>query len=67
MVAAGLVEEVRALVAAGYSPEKPPLSTIGYKQLAAYLRGEIALADAIAPRQAGIAAARQAPAHVVSP
>jgi tRNA dimethylallyltransferase len=48
MVAAGLVEEVRALVTAGYSPGKPPLSTIGYKQIAAYLRGEIALDDAIA-------------------
>ena len=48
MVAAGLVEEVRALVTAGYSPGKPPLSTIGYKQIAAYLRGEIALHDAIA-------------------
>ena len=48
MVAAGLVAEVRALVEAGYSPGKPPLSTIGYKQIAAYLRGEIALDDAIA-------------------
>ncbi|MGA9724756.1 MAG: tRNA (adenosine(37)-N6)-dimethylallyltransferase MiaA [Candidatus Binatus sp.] len=48
MVAGGLVGEVRALVEAGYSPEKPPLSTIGYKQIAAYLRGEVALADAIA-------------------
>jgi tRNA dimethylallyltransferase len=48
MVAAGLVEEVHALVEAGYSPEKPPLSTIGYKQIAAYLRGEMTLADAIA-------------------
>ena len=48
MVAAGLVNEVRKLVAAGYSPEKPPLSTIGYKQIAAYLRGETALDDAIA-------------------
>jgi tRNA dimethylallyltransferase len=48
MVAAGLVEEVRALVEAGYSPEKPPLSTIGYKQVAKYQRGEMTLADAIA-------------------
>jgi tRNA dimethylallyltransferase len=48
MVAAGLVQEVRALVAAGYSPGKPPLSTIGYKQIAAYLRDEIALDDATA-------------------
>ncbi|MGC2762105.1 MAG: tRNA (adenosine(37)-N6)-dimethylallyltransferase MiaA [Candidatus Binatus sp.] len=48
MVAAGLVGEVRALVEAGHSPERPPLSTIGYKQIAAHLRGEIALADAVA-------------------
>ena len=47
MVAAGLVDEVRALVEAGYSPGKPPLSTIGYKQIAAYLRREIALAEAV--------------------
>jgi tRNA dimethylallyltransferase len=48
MVADGLVEEVRALTEAGYSPEKPPLSTIGYKQIAAYLRDEMTLAEAIA-------------------
>ena len=48
MVAAGLVEEVHALVEAGYSPGKAPLSTIGYKQIAAYLHGEMTLADAIA-------------------
>ncbi|WP_333649222.1 tRNA (adenosine(37)-N6)-dimethylallyltransferase MiaA [Candidatus Binatus sp.] len=48
MIAAGLVREVRGLIDAGYSPERPPLSTIGYKQIAAHLRGEIALADAIA-------------------
>jgi tRNA dimethylallyltransferase len=48
MIAAGLVEEVRALVDAGYSPGKAPLSTIGYKQMAAYLRGEVELDEAIA-------------------
>jgi tRNA dimethylallyltransferase len=48
MVAAGLVEEVRALVEAGYSPDKPPLSTIGYKQMAAHLRGELTITDAVA-------------------
>jgi tRNA dimethylallyltransferase len=48
MVAAGLVAEVRALIEAGYSPEKPPLSTIGYKQIAAHLRGELTLTDAVA-------------------
>lgn len=48
MVAAGLVAEVRALIDTGYSPDQPPLSTIGYKQIAMYLRGEIALDDAAA-------------------
>ena len=48
MVAAGLVAEVRALVDRGYSPGKPPLSTIGYKQMAAYLRGECTLDEATA-------------------
>jgi tRNA dimethylallyltransferase len=48
MVAAGLVAEVRALAEAGYSPDRPPLSTIGYKQIAMYLRGEIAIDDAVA-------------------
>ena len=48
MVAGGLVAEVRTLIDAGYSPDQPPLSTIGYKQIAMYLRGEIALDDAVA-------------------
>ena len=48
MIAAGFVEEVRGLMAQGYSPERPPLSTIGYKQVAACLRGEMTLVDAIA-------------------
>jgi tRNA dimethylallyltransferase len=47
MVSAGLVEEVRALIEAGYSPGKPPLSTIGYKQIGEYLRGEMTLTDAV--------------------
>ncbi|MGO9451826.1 MAG: tRNA (adenosine(37)-N6)-dimethylallyltransferase MiaA [Candidatus Binataceae bacterium] len=47
MVAEGLVEEVRGLIAAGYRPDRPPLSTIGYKQIAAHLRGELPLDDAI--------------------
>jgi len=48
MLEAGLVNEVRALIAAGYSPERPPLSTIGYKQIAAHLRGEMAIDEAAA-------------------
>ena len=47
MIVAGFVEEVRALMAAGYAPERPPLSTIGYKQVVAHLRNEMTLADAI--------------------
>ena len=48
MIAAGLVEETRALLAAGYRPEAPPLSTIGYKHVAAHLRGELTMEEAIA-------------------
>ncbi len=48
MIAAGLINEVRGLLAAGYSPERPPLKTIGYEQIAAYLRGEIDLETAVA-------------------
>jgi tRNA dimethylallyltransferase len=48
MVAAGLVEEVRALLAADYRIDSPPLCTIGYRQIAAHLRGELSLEEAIA-------------------
>jgi tRNA dimethylallyltransferase len=40
MLAAGLVEENRALLAAGYPPDLNPLRTIGYREPMAYLRGE---------------------------
>ncbi|HEY6395393.1 MAG TPA: tRNA (adenosine(37)-N6)-dimethylallyltransferase MiaA, partial [Candidatus Binataceae bacterium] len=46
MIAEGLVEEVRGLLAAGYNPGRPPLSTIGYKHIAAFVRGEMDLAAA---------------------
>jgi tRNA dimethylallyltransferase len=48
MVGAGLVEEVRALIAAGLAPDSPPLRTIGYRQIAAHVRGELSLDEAIA-------------------
>ena len=67
MVAAGLVEEVRALVEAGYSPDKPPLSTIGYKQIAASSARRDCAGRRGRSGQAGIAAAGQAPTHMVSP
>ncbi len=50
MIAAGLVEEVRGLAAAGYSlvPGKVrAFSAIGYREIAAHLRGELTLDDAM--------------------
>ncbi len=46
MLAAGLIDEVRALLATGYAPDRPPLSTIGYREIAAYLRGDLTLDEA---------------------
>ena len=46
MFEAGLVEEVRRLVQAGYGWELPAMSAIGYKQVGSYLRGEISLEEA---------------------
>ncbi|HUY28417.1 MAG TPA: tRNA (adenosine(37)-N6)-dimethylallyltransferase MiaA [Candidatus Binataceae bacterium] len=48
MIAAGFVAEVRALLAAGYAPDRPPLKTIGYKHLAQHLAGGLSIAEAIA-------------------
>ncbi len=47
MLDMGLVDEVRALLARGYSPELPAMSAIGYKQIAAYLQGAYSLEDAV--------------------
>lgn len=46
MIEDGLVEEVRALIGAGYDPGAPPLCAIGYAEIASYLRGECTLAEA---------------------
>ena len=48
MLAAGLVEETRALVARGYSWELPSMSSLGYREIGAYLRGEATLPEAVA-------------------
>lgn len=47
MVRRGLVEEVRRLLAAGYSPGLPAMSSIGYKEVCQHLQGEISLAEAV--------------------
>lgn len=47
MITAGLVEEVRGLLARGYPPDLPTLSAIGYREIIAHLNGEISLEEAV--------------------
>lgn len=48
MLDTGLVEEVRGLLAQGYSPDLSTLSAIGYREILDYLHGRASLAEAIA-------------------
>ncbi len=43
----GLVEEVRKMADMGFSMDLPSMSGIGYKQIGAFLKGELTLAEAI--------------------
>ncbi len=45
MIENGFVEEVRTLLKKGFLPTLPSLSAIGYKEVIAYLHGEIDLAE----------------------
>ena len=45
-LARGLVDEVRHLLDAGYSPQLPALQALGYKEIIGYLRGDYDLAEA---------------------
>jgi tRNA dimethylallyltransferase len=47
MVTRGLIEEVEGLVSAGYGLDLPSMSGLGYKQIGAFLSGEIDLSTAI--------------------
>lgn len=47
MIAAGLVEEVRQLLDAGYGPGLTSMQGLGYKEIIPYLRGEVSLAEAV--------------------
>lgn len=47
MLRAGWLDEVRALLAAGASPYRGPLTAIGYREMVAYLRGLATLPEAI--------------------
>lgn len=42
MLDAGLLDEIRALWARGFGPELAPLDSVGYREMGAYLRGELA-------------------------
>ncbi|MDP3063035.1 MAG: tRNA (adenosine(37)-N6)-dimethylallyltransferase MiaA, partial [Chloroflexota bacterium] len=48
MLSRGWLDEVRRLLAMGYSPDLPALSSLGYRELAAHLRGELSLDEAAA-------------------
>lgn len=47
MIAAGLVDEVRGLIARGYSADVPAMSGLGYRQIELNLRGSISLDEAV--------------------
>lgn len=47
MFEAGLVEEVRKLLAAGVPPTAKPFESIGYKECLGFLNGRLSLAEAI--------------------
>ena len=48
MVAAGALDEVRALLARGLDPALPAMKAVGVRELGAHLKGETSLAEAIA-------------------
>lgn len=47
MMSSGLIEEVKALQAAGYTRDLPAMSGLGYRQVCAFLDGEMSLAQCI--------------------
>ncbi len=47
MIAAGWPEEVRRLLAQGYDLSLPSMSSLGYREMARYVLGEIDLAEAV--------------------
>ncbi len=47
MLRGGLVEETRGLVERGYAWTLPSMSSLGYREIGAYLRGEMSLDEAV--------------------
>ena len=48
MMDSGWADEVKALLDRGYSPELPSMSSLGYRELAEHLSGELPLDEAVA-------------------
>ena len=48
MVARGWPQEVEHLLERGYRPDLPSMSSLGYREMAAYVRGELTLEEAMA-------------------
>jgi tRNA dimethylallyltransferase len=51
MIASGGLDEAKALMARGLDPGLPAMKAVGLRELLGYLRGEIALAEAVAAAQ----------------
>jgi len=51
MIAAGALEEVRALMARNLDPDLPALKAVGVREFSAHLRGDTSLEDAVAAAQ----------------
>ncbi len=47
MISEGFADEVRALLERGYDRQLPTMSAIGYREMIAYLRGEMSLDEAV--------------------
>jgi tRNA dimethylallyltransferase len=47
MLEEGLVDEVRRLLDAGYAPTLPAMTSLGYREISAYLGGELSLEAAV--------------------
>ena len=47
MISAGLVEEVRSLLARGYRSDLKPMTGLGYKEITAFIEGRSTLAEAV--------------------
>ncbi len=47
MAAEGLVDEVKGLMEKGYGPEDPGMTSTGYREIAAYIGGDMTLEEAL--------------------